>query len=158
VPLFLFIGLEEGLKAFASRLSNSPRQALALVLLMGVWELLLTKGILPWVSDLSLTIIVDKNQIVYFALVGSPVFMHAVTAAIYAIGFSDKWWKPYLLSFTIHMVFNLTRDIYIGNDGSINSWFIILDVLAFAISGNILWRVASRRKIVLAPRRGQCTE
>jgi hypothetical protein len=146
VPPIFFIALEEGLKVYASRLCKSSREAFSLVVLIGIWELLLTKGVLPWVTDPSLMTIVANNQLPYFVLILLPVFMHTVTAGIYSLWLSRSWVIPYFLSLTFHVVFNVTRDLYFDDGGNINSYLFIFDALAFSISCTVLWRIAAGQK------------
>lgn len=145
VPYLAFLALEEALKLWGSRISADDRESFALLLLMGVWELALTKSILPFVSGPDFAEFLERNVFLYATVVVVPFFMHATTAAIYTLLRKSFWLVPLIICLLIHVLFNVSRPLYFtGSDGldGINPNMFIMDFVAFSGAAAILYWAA----------------
>lgn len=110
--MFVSIGCEEGLKAFASTREQNQQDKFWLISLFGVWELALDKPVWGLVlansGDIS-----DRLSLMGWVLATAlPVLMHAVTAAIYAFALERRLWAALLMSWAIHAAFNASVDYF----------------------------------------------
>ena len=110
--MFVAIGCEEGLKAFASTREQDPQDKFWLVTLFGVWELALAKpmwGLVLAASDQ----ISDRLSLIGLVFATAlPVLMHAVTAAIYASALERRLWAALLISWAVHAAFNESANYF----------------------------------------------
>jgi hypothetical protein len=104
--IWVWLGCEEGLKAFASTREEKVLDKFWLVALFGIWELALDKPF--W----GLVLAQSGGSWDRLSLAGAayatalPALMHAVTAAIYAFTPERRLWAALLVSWTIHASFN----------------------------------------------------
>ena len=148
IPYIAVIALEEGLKALGSRLPGSKRQALCLVSLFGIWEILITKIARVFFQDVTFYSFLNQNYGNYTAVSLVSFAMHSTTAIIYCLMRTRYIIFPFLISIAIHYIFNYTRDYYyIESAGKVtfNVSFIWFDVLSFAIMWLALWLLSRRR-------------
>jgi hypothetical protein len=104
--MWVGVGFEEGIKAFASTKEQQAKNKFWLVSLFGVWELALDKPILGLVIAQS-TESWDRTSLFWLLLAGTvPVLLHAVTAAIYAFCFESRLWAAFITSWLIHTAYN----------------------------------------------------
>ena len=144
-PLFHFpfgmwvsIGCEEGLKAFASTRERNRLDKFWLVGLFGIWELMLDKPFWGLVlaqtgerwDRLSLLGLVYATAL--------PVLTHAVTAAIYAFTFERWLWAALLASWLIHAAFNESVDYFSTSPAAVMTQTVILTVMLAALVANQL--------------------
>src|SRR3954454_11865519 len=146
-PLFHFplgiwvsIGCEEGLKAFASTRERNRRDKFWLVALFGIWELMLDKPFwglaLPRTGDIG-----DRVALIGFVYATAlPVLMHAVTAAIYAFAFERRLWGAFLASWLIHTAFNESVDFFSTSPALVITQTVVLAVMLAALVSDRLQR------------------
>jgi hypothetical protein len=108
LSMFFLVTCEEALKALAARGERGRMNRFWLVSLFGIWELVLTKPLWGAAAAQS-NVNFDGFQLaglLYAAIL--PVFMHAVTAAIYAFRFRGHLWAALAAAWMVHIAFNLS--------------------------------------------------
>lgn len=136
--MFVSIGCEEGLKAFASTREQNQRDKFWLVTLFGIWELALDKplwGLVLAKSGESW----DRLSLIGFVFATAlPVLMHAVTAAFYAFALERRLWAACLIGWTIHAAFNETVDYFAPSPVVVvTQTAILIGLLAALFSGRL---------------------
>lgn len=142
-PFVVIILLEEVLKLVGSRLAKDGREAFALVLLFGLWEVVITKIIRVFFQDKSFHEFLSINHWEYSLVSLMPVLMHGTTAAIYSQFRARSWVIPFTLAFSVHAAFNYTRHLYFfmeDGQAQIRSSLLVVDVLFFGIAWLVLWK------------------
>ncbi len=137
IPAVLFILFEEILKLAGSRFVAKNRlEAVCLVSLFGVWEIIITKLISAAVQNYQFNELLERNYLSFSFITLGAFVMHLTTAFIYAV-FREKLWITVLfISFIVHAVFNFSRDFYIdvvNNKPEINLSFVYFDVVFFCV-------------------------
>lgn len=114
VDLLLFVFFEEAFKLWAARKEKSGIRAFALVSLFGIFELIFIKPFLM------INVQAVGLEIIWLQLFLLPaVFMHFLTAAIYAYFLREKPFIQFSVCAAIHAAFNLAADhIYMFGDAT----------------------------------------
>ena len=147
VPYIAVIALEEFLKLIGSKIVRNEREAFALVLLFGVWEIVITKTVRVFFQDPSFYAFLGSNYVKYSIVSLTSFLMHSTTAAIYALLRTRNWLIPFSLAMLLHTVFNYTRDFYFyveGDQTKIHFWLIFVEATCFALVWLALWRFYRR--------------
>jgi hypothetical protein len=136
--MFMSIGCEEGLKAFASTREEDRRDKFWLVSLFGIWELALDKPFWGFVLTQSNTGWDRLSMIGLVYATALPVLMHTVTAATYAFNFERRLWAAFVTSWAIHAVFNETVDYFSPSPAVvITQTAVLLVMLTALVSGRL---------------------
>jgi hypothetical protein len=104
LSLALLVAFEEALKLWASRSETSGIRIFALVSLFGIFELMLVK---PLILNIPAG---DIERLLYPASAVPAVFLHVLTAAIYAFHWRNSPGVQLIVCAAMHFAFNLVAD------------------------------------------------
>ncbi|PZU57590.1 MAG: hypothetical protein DI547_12975 [Sphingobium sp.] len=109
---YAVIPFEEALKWRVAE--GRPRRAegLLLVSTFGLWELAITKAMLPTALPGLVWLEPGADLTFAFAVTLIPVVMHLLTAEIYALGRGKGWRHTLLPACIVHLALNSTRFLY----------------------------------------------
>jgi hypothetical protein len=112
LSMWVFVAVEEGLKANAARTEKNPYDKFWLVALFGLVELTLAKPLMGLGSDTELSGWGRWDLLGLTAATVIPVLMHTVTAAIYAFYLKGKIWAQLVICWAVHVLFNESVGIF----------------------------------------------
>jgi hypothetical protein len=135
IPYIAIIAIEEALKVIGLRTSRGNKQAIALLLLFPLWELLFTKSSATLFGGQEFATFIANSEASYLVISIMPVLMHAATAAIYIVAGRNYWSASLAVNFMVHLTFNETRGLYVSYDAvpSVNFSFLVVDLIVFGL-------------------------